>query len=80
MITLENQAEQSGYKHEDTSLSQPPSWRMLVRLYYDNEPAGTTSFNLQGYSREEAEHLARHLGENAFVMREIDEFLWGESD
>lgn len=56
------------------------SWLMRVQLFYDGEPAGITSFNLQGYSAEEAEDIARNLKTNAFLMREIDEFLWGESD
>jgi len=55
-------------------------WHMRVQLYYENKPAGVASFTLQGYSREEAEDVARNLGKNAYLMREIDEFLWGESD
>lgn len=55
-------------------------WVMKVQLFYSGEPAGTTSFTLQGYSREEAEEVALNLPRNAFLMREIDEFLSGESD
>ena len=55
-------------------------WKMTVQLFYDGESAGTTSFKLHGYNREEAEDVARNLNRNAYLMREIDEFLWGESD
>lgn len=55
-------------------------WIMKVQLFYAGEPAGTTSFTLKGYSREEAEEVARNLPRNAFLMREIDEFLWGDND
>ena len=55
-------------------------WLMRVQLFYDGEAAGTTSFNLEGYTEEEAEAVARNIKNNAFLMREIDEFLWGESD
>lgn len=55
-------------------------WYMRVQLFYQDEPAGVTSFTLQGYSQEEAEAVARDLPNNAFLMREIDEYLWGESD
>lgn len=56
------------------------SWRLSLRLVYDGEPAGTLSFNLNGYNPEEARDIARNVSSNAFLMREIDEFLWGESD
>lgn len=56
------------------------TWLMRVNLLYDGEPAGTKEFNLQGYSLDEAENLARNLRQNAFLMQEIDEYLWGESD
>jgi hypothetical protein len=58
----------------------PDSWSMRVRLFYDGEPAGATSFLLRGYNREEAENIARNLRSNSYLMKEIDEFLWGESD
>ncbi|MDP2608286.1 MULTISPECIES: hypothetical protein [unclassified Oceanobacter] len=56
------------------------NWLLLVHLFYDGDTAGTTSFNLHGYSREEAEALAANLQDNAYLMKEIDEYLWGESD
>jgi len=56
------------------------TWLLLVRLDYDGAPAGTASFNLHGYSREEAEQIATHIPDNPYLMKEIDEFLWGESD
>ena len=55
-------------------------WTMKVRLTYENEPAGVTSFNLHGYSRAEAEEVARNFGSNQYLMQQVDEFLWGESD
>ena len=59
---------------------QKDAWLMRIKLMYDGELAGTTEFNLQGYSQSEAEALARDLRKNDYLMREIDEFLWGESD
>jgi hypothetical protein len=56
------------------------SWLMAVKLIYDGESVGTISFNLQGYTESEAEDIARNLKSNASLMREIDEYLWGESD
>ena len=53
---------------------------MNVKLFYDGEAAGTTSFTLQGYNQEEVENIAKNFKENAYLMKEIDEFLWGESD
>lgn len=55
-------------------------WMLLVRLVYDGTPAGTAGFTLHGHSREDAEHVARNISSNAFMMKEIDEYLWGESD
>lgn len=56
------------------------NWLLELRLMYDGSSVGTTSFNLYSYSREEAEHIARNIKSNQFIMKEIDEFLWGESD
>lgn len=62
-------------------LPQPPDhWSLDVTLYYDGELAGKTGFILRGYSREDAEKVARTIKSNAFLMKEIDDFLWGESD
>lgn len=55
-------------------------WKLSLRLVYDGHPAGTVSFNLNGYSAQEAQNIARNVSSNAFIMREIDEYLWGESD
>lgn len=55
-------------------------WHMHVHLYYDGDPVGDTSFNLNGYSQAEAVHLAKSIRHNAYIMKEIDDFLWGESD
>ena len=59
---------------------EPSHWRLDIDLFYDGEKAGKTSFNLHGYSRQEAEAVARNIRSNAYLMKEIDEFLWGESD
>lgn len=67
-ISLESHETNAGY------------WFMKVQLFYDGEPAGTTSFNLHGYNQEEAENVAKNLSSNAYLMKEIDEYLWGESD
>ena len=56
------------------------SWKLSLKLMYDGEPAGNLSFNLDGYTLQEATQLAQNISQNAFVMREIDEYLWGESD
>ncbi|MEZ5529406.1 MAG: hypothetical protein R3E57_05685 [Porticoccaceae bacterium] len=55
-------------------------WLLEIALFHSGDPAGTTSFNLNGYSREEAEDIARNIKSNPFLMREIDEHLWGDSD
>ncbi len=67
-ISLESHEKNAGY------------WIMRVQLFYQGEPAGVTSFNLQGYNQEEATDVAMNLNKNPFLMREIDEFLWGESE
>lgn len=59
---------------------QTSAWLMRVNLMYDGKPAGSKEFNLHGYSLDEAQTLARNLRQNAYLMQEIDEFLWGESD
>ncbi len=60
--------------------TQDQTWLLKVNLFYEDDPAGYTSFTLQGYDREEAVEIARDLRNNAFLMKEIDEYLWGESD
>ncbi|TGD75085.1 hypothetical protein E4634_03485 [Mangrovimicrobium sediminis] len=55
-------------------------WVMTLRLLYDGHPAGNLSFNLDGYDAGEAEALARNIPHHPGLMREIDEYLWGESD
>lgn len=55
-------------------------WLLKIRLMYDGTAAGVTSFTLHGHSAEEARNVARNIGSNPYLMREIDEFLWGESD
>lgn len=55
-------------------------WELSLMLVYDGKPAGNLSFNLNGYDQQEAQEIARSVPDNAFLMREIDEYLWGESD
>jgi hypothetical protein len=55
-------------------------WYLELDLVYDGESAGKTSFRLSGFSREEAEAQARNIRRNGYIMKEVDEFLWGESD
>ncbi|WP_428241809.1 hypothetical protein [Gynuella sp.] len=55
-------------------------WQLEVQLFYAGESAGKTSFNLYGYNQEEAEAIARGVKQNSFLMKEIDEYLWGDSD
>lgn len=56
------------------------SWHLHVHLFYEGESAGITSFNLHGYSQDEAQALIKDLRNNPRIMGEIDAFLWGESD
>lgn len=58
----------------------PEEWVLHLQMLYDGDAAGQLSFQLHGYTRPEAETIARTLKDNAFIMREIDEYLWGESD
>lgn len=55
-------------------------WLMEVELLYENHPAGRLSFNLNGYSQEEAEATARDFRNNQELMQEVDLMLWGEMD
>ncbi len=56
------------------------SWTLSLKLMYDGHPAGQLSFNLHGYDATEARDLATNIATHSFLMREIDEYLWGESD
>ena len=64
----------------DLSKRNDDLWLLKVKLVYDGEPAGELSFNLNGYDHAEAEQVARNIHHNDYLMREIDEYLWGESD
>lgn len=55
-------------------------WLLAVDLFYEEKSVGKTSFNLNGYTEDEAIEVARNLGSNPYLMKEIDDFLWGESD
>lgn len=59
---------------------EPRHWQLDIDLFYEGDKAGKTRFNLHGYSRQEAEAVARNIRSNAYLMKEIDECLWGESD
>jgi hypothetical protein len=71
LVTLQNQGESPVGDHK---------WLMALDLFYDGDAAGKTSFTLHGYSEEEAQKIAQSIGENDYMMKEIDEFLWGEND
>ena len=56
------------------------TWLLHVRLAYENHPAGDMRFTLHNYSQAEARAIASNIRSNPFLMREIDEYLWSESD
>ncbi|MFV8818399.1 hypothetical protein [Haliea sp. E17] len=56
------------------------AWLLSLRLVYDGFPAGILRFDLNGYDADEARSIAASIRDNPFLMREIDEYLWGESD
>ena len=66
--------------HLEQRNAEAATWLLSIKLLYDGEPAGNLSFNLDGYAAEEALSVARNVPNNAYMMREIDEYLWGESD
>ena len=56
------------------------NWLLAVQLYHEGHPVGRTSFNLHGYTQEEAEDTARNIRSNEYLMMEIDHFLWSEEN
>ncbi|MBE0505596.1 MAG: hypothetical protein IBX50_02620 [Marinospirillum sp.] len=60
--------------------AEAESWLLQVKLIYDGEPAGEISFNLLHYTEEEARHLAHNITDHGFIMREIDDLLFGDSE
>lgn len=56
------------------------TWLMALRLYYENDFVGNTSFTLRGHTQEEAEAVARGIPQNDYLMQEIDLFLWTEEN
>lgn len=56
------------------------NWLLEVQLYYQGSAVGRTSFNLHGYTQEEAENTARTIRTNEYLMQEIDHFLWSEEN
>lgn len=64
----------------ELSQDETQQWQLLIRLFHDNVPVGTTHFTLHGYSEAEAQTVARNIRTSPFIMREIDETLWGEMD
>lgn len=55
-------------------------WLLLLKLIYDGEPAGELSFNLHNYTEAEARDLAHNITQHGFIMREIDDLLFGDSE
>lgn len=56
------------------------NWLLEVQLYHEGAPVGRTSFNLHGYTQEEAEDTARNIRHNEYLMQEIDHYLWSEEN
>ncbi|WP_432697576.1 hypothetical protein ACQUQP_04280 [Marinobacterium sp. YM272] len=54
------------------------SIRLDLSLFYDNHPAGSLSFDLNGFSPAESVALARDIKSNPYLLREIDEYLCGD--
>lgn len=52
--------------------------RLRLKLFYSGAPIGALSFDLNGFRPSEAVALARDIGSNAAIMREIDEYLCGD--
>ncbi|KEA62960.1 hypothetical protein ADIMK_2930 [Marinobacterium lacunae] len=52
--------------------------RLDLRLFYDGQSAGALSFELEGFSPAEGVALARNIGGNQLIMREIDHYLCGD--
>ena len=49
--------------------------QLKLQLFYDTDPLGTLSFNLHEYSIEDCQELVKNIAQNAFLMRQIDEYL-----
>lgn len=52
--------------------------RLHLSLFYDNQPAGSLSFDLNGFSPAESVFLARNIKSNHYILREIDQYLCGD--
>ncbi|TCK02265.1 hypothetical protein [Marinobacterium mangrovicola] len=52
--------------------------RLHLSLFYDNQQAGSLSFDLNGFSPAESVALARDIKSNHYILREIDEYLCGD--
>lgn len=59
---------------------QGKHWYLLVKLIYAGEAAGEISFNLHNYSEDEARDLVHNITDHGFIMREIDDLLFGDSE
>ena len=69
-----------GYLRLLSTPHRADTWLLEVRLFYEAEPVGRTSFTLDGYTQEEAESVARNIKSNSYLMQEIDQYLWSEND
>lgn len=52
--------------------------RLRLRLFHDNTDVGTLDFTVSGYTPDELKALAGNIRGNAFLMKEIDDYLCGE--
>lgn len=55
-------------------------WVLDGEIFDTSVKVGSVSFTLSDYSLSEAETIARNIAKNPFMMRVIDEELWGEMD
>lgn len=53
---------------------------LLLELYYNNERITELSFNLHNYSYEEIIDVTSNVGNNKFIMHEVDTFLAGDNE
>ncbi|WP_114418285.1 hypothetical protein [Marinospirillum perlucidum] len=55
-------------------------WLLDVKILHSGEPVADISFNLDGHTQEEALELAHNLPKHGYIMREIDDLLFGDSE
>jgi hypothetical protein len=53
-------------------------YRLQLTLFYHNDNMGKLEFTLSGYSEPDVIKVAQNIKDEAFLMKEIDDFLCGE--